>query len=865
MGVQAHRVMMVWLMHEIASTANMTPTSWDDFRKEHEAAEVFPSQNVVKAYTPDRFTCFSWSSGISSYTGYFTPDSPDKNKIIVPYKANNTGNILGWYNVSGKKINATPVVSGIYNLRGNSYTMNGVINTNDASLTNHFALYSTPGNAFIYIDYVKANSLVTITSTRGGLLAVSTDEFTKPKRTIYYKDGSYQSNGSVSRVFATSWANIDNQIGIITPGNNSMAFGDRAAHNSINTSKFYPFYSATGRDVNSGDIVDRRRMIYYSGVSAEETSGCAEKTISLTDSLPNGWNGVIAIDPDGIRYMLVSNFAGSQSAKMKAISLPEGAPVFSVPTDISNRKSIAHFSLPTSRSVGDVLRVFVTSGEIIAQQASDSISSYFDNNSNAEKTIGLAIIIAEGKITGNIQVPAYTRVLVTVENGTFVVTDEGSTENIQGLPIKENLPVELQSELDIEGIDGTKNTSALAFDPDGNYTVEISSTVSNVTAGRGMDLEVRSGYGMGFRTSLSETSLRWTAPFDESRQISTTAGGKQVARYAVKDNQVYVYLNGEYVDIFDLASIGNMNEEGSKEITVNPAKPENMYDGVNLIGNPDFANDPHNGYPTGWFADRTMGVGGGSPRVQQKEQTTELSAYPDGKKAFMFRFDSGGGTYYSYPATLKPNTWYEYSFDLISWGTGLNVEFDFVLSKQKDASSDIITTQKLNSPSIRAMPERYVVRFKTASSGNAEDVYYLVFKKTVNGSTVGVTDLYLQEKSIGNLLFGKNYTDGGADIHIDYIRVDYSGAFAPNKATTAIENIGSTIDNKSVIVYSEGKQVIVKSDVVMDDVAIYDISGRCLLKQVCNGAVFSTSLSDGIYIIRLNTGGSYQMRKFTIR
>jgi hypothetical protein len=140
-----------------------------------------------------------------------------------------------------------------------------------------------------------------------------------------------------------------------------------------------------------------------------------------------------------------------------------------------------------------------------------------------------------------------------------------------------------------------------------------------------------------------------------------------------------------------------------------------------------------------------------------------------------------------------------------------------------------------------------------------------VFKKTVSSSNIGITDLYLQEKSIGNLLFGKNYTDGSADIHIDYIRVDYSGAFAPvPDSTTPIENIGSA-DNKSIIIYSKGKQVIVKSDVLIDDVAIYDISGRCLLKQPCNDTVFSTSLSGGIYIMRINTGGSYRMRKFTVR
>lgn len=440
MGVQAHRVMMTWLMHEMASTASVTPANWADYRKTYEKAEVFTTQNLVRANTKDRFTCFSWSTGITSYTGYFTQNSPDKNKIVVPYKANNTGNILGWYLVSGQTTNATPVTSGIYNLQGNSYTMNGVINTNGATLTNNFALYSTPGNALIYLDYVKANSAVTITGARGGLLAISTDELTKLQRTIYHGNGRYQTNGASTATFATSWANIDNQIGVVTPGVSSMAFGDRATNNSINTSNFYPLYSAASRTVASGDVVDRRQMIYYSGVSAAKTQEFAGNAISLRDSLPTGWNGLIATDPDSIRYMLVSNFVGGATADMKAMSFPEGAPVFSVPTDISAGKSIAHFSLTASHSVGNALRVFVTSGAITAQQGTDSISAYLTNSTTSVKTVGLMIITANGKISGTVNVPANSRILASISNGQLVSADaplpKEPTNDITALVLK---------------------------------------------------------------------------------------------------------------------------------------------------------------------------------------------------------------------------------------------------------------------------------------------------------------------------------------------------------------------------------------------------------------------------------------------
>ena len=59
MGVEAHRVMMTWLMHNAMSTADLTPTAWPVFLSAHSRAKVFPSQNIVRAATDSRFTCFS--------------------------------------------------------------------------------------------------------------------------------------------------------------------------------------------------------------------------------------------------------------------------------------------------------------------------------------------------------------------------------------------------------------------------------------------------------------------------------------------------------------------------------------------------------------------------------------------------------------------------------------------------------------------------------------------------------------------------------------------------------------------------------------------------------------------------------------
>ena len=378
MGVEAHRVMMTYLMHDILSTAKLTPTQWDKFNKTYSKAKLIPCQNIVRASTDDRFTCFSWSEGLKSYTGYFAANSPDKNKIVVPYRANNTGNILGWYEVQGKRTNATPVVKGNYLLEGDSYVMNGELNTNDGTLNHRFVLYSTPKNALIYLDYVTANAPATITAAKGGLLAISTDELMATSRTLYYKGATttkqQTTDGSQMLTFKSPWVNIDNELGVInvnpnlnpnsnptlplggvgggSGGSTLMAFGDRGANNSIYTSKLYPLYSDTPRKVEAGEVVDARNLVYYSRINAKQTEKMASKLVSLKDKLPEGWNGVIVPDA-GCTYLLISNFKGDTDCQLSTSDLPlkKWKPVFPDQTRITKNGSTLTIHVEQNHSI----------------------------------------------------------------------------------------------------------------------------------------------------------------------------------------------------------------------------------------------------------------------------------------------------------------------------------------------------------------------------------------------------------------------------------------------------------------------------------------------------------------------------------
>lgn len=384
MGVEAHRVMMTWLMHEVLSTADMQATRWSDFNRQYSDAKVFASQNIVRAATDSRFTTFSWSKGLKSYTGYIAANSVDKNKIVVPFRANNTGNFLGWYEIEGKKTNATPVVSGIYNLMGDSYTMNGELNTNDATLNNRFTLYSTPGNAVIYMDYVRANDSVTINKEKGGLMAISVDELTKTKRTFYFQGGQQQMDGGTFTKMNSDWINIDNALGIVSVGGKQMAFGEKANNNSIMTARLYASYSDDCRAVKTGDIVGRRQIVYYSNCDAITTENLA-RNIVMPD-MPAGWNGVIVPDADGngtegcTYYMLLSNFAGNQTCTLKDVRIETGKPVFNVPTIISKSGSSATFIAEENHSVVSCLNYFIEGQNVEAIQAEDDNAGIYIRN-----------------------------------------------------------------------------------------------------------------------------------------------------------------------------------------------------------------------------------------------------------------------------------------------------------------------------------------------------------------------------------------------------------------------------------------------------------------------------------------------------
>ena len=320
MGVEAHRVMMTWLMHEVLPTADLQPTTWQAFNAAHSQARIIESQNIVRASTSDRFTCFSWSKGLKSYTGYIAPHlsplNPHLSNLVVPFKANNTGNLLGWYEVQGRRTNAEPVVDGVYELQGDGWVMNGELLCNGRSLNQRFAIYSTPGNAVVYHDLVTALAdTVVVNKEKGGLLAISMDEMTRQQRTFYFSDcDSMAVDGKQLQTFRSPYLNIDQTFGIVAAQPTTMAFGDMKNNNSVMTALLYTSYNDRPCEYLKGQTVGRRSLAYYSNVSAAQTRELAAHCLSLP--IDEGWRATLVADTDGSHYLLVSNFSGQRQVRL---------------------------------------------------------------------------------------------------------------------------------------------------------------------------------------------------------------------------------------------------------------------------------------------------------------------------------------------------------------------------------------------------------------------------------------------------------------------------------------------------------------------------------------------------------------------
>lgn len=425
MAVTARRLVFAHLYHDFFPTNGIVATKWADFSKKHETTKLLPYSGIVRSNNDHRYVTFSWFQSVDasykSYMGMVSPNLIDNSNIVFPFKAANGGNFTGYVDVTGKTRNAA-LLGNTFALYPKSFSTTGKLNMTGGSITKYLTFYSTPGNAVIYHEDMVGAVAGTVTKDGGLMMGITTDIMTRLSRTLYSQAGNIKSNGNEVSNIAGNWVNVDNILGMVVNGGSGIAFGEKELSTSVYVSKLYGSYSTTAKSFTSGEVVYSRSAIIYPKVDAATTGMLAAR--AKYPSVATGWKATAAEDPDGRRYLVMSNFRSSLPSDV-TLSYPQGAPVFDKVTTIANSTGTATFNTMMNASAPNELYAYVMAGALpLTAVQGDNPYSVYVNNPNATDVTATVSIWNDGSYQSlNTIIKANECRFVQIENGALVVQE----------------------------------------------------------------------------------------------------------------------------------------------------------------------------------------------------------------------------------------------------------------------------------------------------------------------------------------------------------------------------------------------------------------------------------------------------------
>ena len=418
MAVTARRLVFAHLYHDYFSTNNMTATKWRDFSAKHETTRYLPYSGIIRGNNKDRYTTFSWfqsaDASYKSYMGMVSPNSPNYSNIVFPFKIANGGNFTGYTDVSGYTRNAS-YVSSTFGMYPKSFVTTGRLSVTGGSMNKYLSFYSTPGNAVIYHENMVGAVAGTITKDGGLMLGITTDVLTKVSRTLYGESGNVTSTGDAVSALSGNWVNVDNVLGMVVNGGSGIAFGEKELSTSVYVSKLYGSYTTSSKTFAAGETVNSRSAIIYSGIDAPTTKAIAAK--AKYPFVATGWKATAAEDPDGKRYLLMSNFQSAESSEV-SLSYPEGAPVFDRVTTISGTSGTATFNNMMNSSTVNELYTFINAGiaTLKAVQGDNPYAVYLKNENASDVSANVSMWLNGSYQALNTIIPTNNCKLIQVTN-----------------------------------------------------------------------------------------------------------------------------------------------------------------------------------------------------------------------------------------------------------------------------------------------------------------------------------------------------------------------------------------------------------------------------------------------------------------
>ncbi|MDD3319966.1 MAG: discoidin domain-containing protein [Paludibacter sp.] len=394
MAVTARRLVFAHLYHDFFPTTDMVATKWRDFSKQHELTKYLPYSGIIRSNNDDKYVTFSWfqsadGTSYKSYMGMVSPNSADYSNIVFPFKTANTGNFTGYIDVSGYTRNAS-FVSNSFEMYPKSFSTTGKLSVTGGSMTKYLSFYSAPGKSTVYQEDMVANVSGTVSKDGGLMLGITTDVLTKISRNLYSQSGNIASKGDAVSTLTGNWVNVDNILGMVVDGGSGIAFGEKELSTSVYVSKLYGSYSTTPKSFTLGQLVYSRSAIVYPNVDATTTQALAAK--AKYPAVATGWKATAAEDPDGRRFLLMSNFRSVSSTPV-SLSYTQGAPVFDRITNVSESIGTATFNTIQNASSVNELYTYVKTGTSALQavQGDSPYSVFVKNQNEANVTAEISI------------------------------------------------------------------------------------------------------------------------------------------------------------------------------------------------------------------------------------------------------------------------------------------------------------------------------------------------------------------------------------------------------------------------------------------------------------------------------------------
>lgn len=436
MAVTARRLVFAHLYHDYFPTNTLTATSWADFSQKHETTKYLPYNGIIRSSNANKYVTFSWftsqdGTSYKSYMGMVSPNDMNTSNIVFPFKAGNMGNFTGYSDVSGYTRNAA-LVTNTFAMFPKSFSTTGKLSVTGSSMLKYLSFYSTPGNATIYHEELIGSVSANMTKDGGLMQGITTDVLTQPTRTLYHAGGSVSSNGSTLSSIPGNWVNVDNAYGMVVNGGSGIAFGEKELSTSVYVSKLYGSYSTTSKAFTNGQVVFSRSAIVYPKVTAATTERLA--VLEKYPTVATGWKATAAEDPDGRRYLLVSNFRSTQPSAV-GLSYPEGAPVFDRVTTVTDSTGTATFNCMSNSSANNELYAFVKTAALpLKAVQGDSPYTVFVKNDNSTSVSATVSIWNNGSYQSlPLSLPAGSSQCVQIQNNILSASAEPFPDGYRNL------------------------------------------------------------------------------------------------------------------------------------------------------------------------------------------------------------------------------------------------------------------------------------------------------------------------------------------------------------------------------------------------------------------------------------------------